>query len=710
MLNFKRNKKPVPKYLKQNKAPSGKPQPTGKGHPSGRGVQPGSRSPADLQMVQKNITRQAILAGLTVVLTIVILFAMTSAWYTNIVPTSGLTFEAEAWGFDGEITVNNDSIMAAPGDQGLVYLEVENDSDSISAISINVSKNQMDDEEMKKRLYLYVDTHMHRDGETMNRVYLNNYESYTYTVFNKSNLTLTESVSNAPQLKWQWVYDVLGYYVMAKPIRDENNNIISMNITEYLRPIEYTFDDATMEMTNDENPTMSIVTVDGKTDPYTYLRSISKTDGYEGEIQNNPLSNGYYPVDVDAKTEYGVYAYLCNYAEIQQATEYDTKLGKLALRKANNDTTLTAEDLAKLTHDMTLRISAQQNEAMSVTVDTLNALDTVLQQGTADVVQLSRDITIPDGQSLKIPSNSRVMVDLNQFTLKSSSGTAVQAEPGSSLTLINGTLEGPNTDTATYGINTTGAEVVMGDVDVKGFRYGVYLGDNRDLNALDSRVHMVGCTIDADYYAAFINGNGLLSTQKTQLIIEDSTLTSKGMVITGNGTSTGNGRYGTDIQIMNSTLKQIPYEGETTLKPGAGIYQPQKDSTLTILNSTVSGYNGIALKGGTATIIGSTIRGEGVESVTPVEFANSGYIDTADAVYIETNYEYEIALFIQNGTDPDNPTVSTITSAKGKSVRVFEENATNYKVEITGGTFDHTLPEAFIPSGYTQKNNTVVKE
>ncbi|MBQ6718924.1 MAG: hypothetical protein IJN20_01055 [Oscillospiraceae bacterium] len=661
-------------------------------------------------MVQKNITRQAILAGLTVVLTIVILFAMTSAWYTNIVPTSGLTFEAEAWGFDGEITVNNDSIMAAPGDQGLVYLEVENDSDSISAISINVSKNQMDDEEMKKRLYLYVDTHMHRDGETMNRVYLNNYESYTYTVFNKSNLTLTESVSNAPQLKWQWVYDVLGYYVMAKPIRDENNNIISMNITEYLRPIEYTFDDATMEMTNDENPTMSIVTVDGKTDPYTYLRSISKTDGYEGEIQNNPLSNGYYPVDVDAKTEYGVYAYLCNYAEIQQATEYDTKLGKLALRKANNDTTLTAEDLAKLTHDMTLRISAQQNEAMSVTVDTLNALDTVLQQGTADVVQLSRDITIPDGQSLKIPSNSRVMVDLNQFTLKSSSGTAVQAEPGSSLTLINGTLEGPNTDTATYGINTTGAEVVMGDVDVKGFRYGVYLGDNRDLNALDSRVHMVGCTIDADYYAAFINGNGLLSTQKTQLIIEDSTLTSKGMVITGNGTSTGNGRYGTDIQIMNSTLKQIPYEGETTLKPGAGIYQPQKDSTLTILNSTVSGYNGIALKGGTATIIGSTIRGEGVESVTPVEFANSGYIDTADAVYIETNYEYEIALFIQNGTDPDNPTVSTITSAKGKSVRVFEENATNYKVEITGGTFDHTLPEAFIPSGYTQKNNTVVKE
>ena len=34
----------------------------------------------------------------------------------------------------------------------------------------------------------------------------------------------------------------------------------------------------------------------------------------------------YYPVDVDA-SGYGVWAYLCNYNEIQQNTEYDTELG-----------------------------------------------------------------------------------------------------------------------------------------------------------------------------------------------------------------------------------------------------------------------------------------------------------------------------------------------------------------------------------------------
>ena len=56
----------------------------------------------------------------------------------------------------------------------------------------------------------------------MERVYINNHEGYTYTVFNQSSLTLTEKVSNAPKLKWQWVYDVLGYYVLGTANSDES--------------------------------------------------------------------------------------------------------------------------------------------------------------------------------------------------------------------------------------------------------------------------------------------------------------------------------------------------------------------------------------------------------------------------------------------------------------------------------------------------------
>ena len=99
-----------------------------------------------LRTVRKNIYRQAMLAVVTIVLTVVIMFAMTSAWYTNIVQTSGLTFEAEAWGFDGTIAVDDRPIEAAPGDEGIVHLTVDNDSDSLSTISVNIAKNGMQDE------------------------------------------------------------------------------------------------------------------------------------------------------------------------------------------------------------------------------------------------------------------------------------------------------------------------------------------------------------------------------------------------------------------------------------------------------------------------------------------------------------------------------------------------------------------------------------
>ena len=155
-----------------------------------------------LKRYRKRIYWQAGLALLTVILTITIVFAMTAAWYTNIVQTSGLVFEAEAWGFDGEVVVNTDPIQAAPGDEGVIHLEVKNNSENISALSVNISKARMADPEMQKRLYFFVDTQLTREGETMNRVYLNNQDSYTYTIFNKGNLTLTENMHNDAQLKW----------------------------------------------------------------------------------------------------------------------------------------------------------------------------------------------------------------------------------------------------------------------------------------------------------------------------------------------------------------------------------------------------------------------------------------------------------------------------------------------------------------------------
>lgn len=683
-----------------------------------------------LHRAQRTIYRQALLAGLTVILTVITLFAVTSAWYTNIVQTGNLVFEAESWGFDGKITVGDAKIVGGPGDEGAVHLEVENNTDSVSAISVNVSKGLLK-EEMRKRLFFYVDTRMNRGGEIMDRVYINNFESYTYTLFSKGKLTLTEDTNNAPQLKWQWVYDVLGYYVMAErqeftPIATtpsetnggssaaaaaestEPKTQVRIIEKDYLRPIEYDYDQATTRVTNDgQKVNIELMTVDGEMTPFSYLVQQTAKDGYPGVLSadTEPV-DGYYPIDVD-KNGYGVYARLCTPAEIEVATAYDTKLGELAYVLSNGGA-LTVEQqkelkaLDDLKYNITLSISAQKNESTATNVNSVGGLQKAINQGIADVVQLSSDIHIQSGESLVIPQNTRTMIDLNQHTITytGTTGKAVDVQPGSSLTMVNGNLVCENETNTSYGVYSVGGEVVMSQVAVNGFNYGVYIGDSNNGNDLDSRVHMVGCTADGRVCAIFISGNGLKSEQKTQLVIEQCELYSDGITISGNGSD---GRWGTDIQIVDSKVLGyfVDTAGNQTGKLGSGIYQPQRESTLTVQNSTVEGYVGIALKAGTADIIGSTVTGLGEKQAPAAD--NSGFTDTGDAIYIDATYEHEILLKVRNFYEGDVlKRVSEVTSSHSKPLQIHPANAGNVAVKLSGGKFDEMQPENYIEKGYTQ--------
>ena len=625
----------------------------------------------------------------TIVLTIVIVFAMTSAWYTNIVQTSGLVFQAEAWGFDGTILVNEDSIVAAPGDEGIIHLEVENTSDSITAVSVTVSKARIEPE-MRKRLYFYVDTQVIRNGETMSRLYLNNQESYTYTLFSQGKLTLTEQLHNNAQLKWQWVYDVLGYYVLCSYDRETG----AITELEYLRPVEYNYDEATTTFRESEDGTitMELKTVDGETTVEEFLRELSKTDGYEQDIDyGNPVDKGYYPVDVEKDTEsedygYGVYVYLYNYAEIEMATQYDTALGEAAAKAAEEGT-------APESYPIQLNISAQKNDENVLFVSSLTALNTAIELDSGAVLQLTSDINITEEEPLVIPEGAQVMLDLNGHAIRSTSAkNTIEAEPGSSMTLINGDIIGSGSGTAVYAV---GAEVVMSNVKIEEFKNGIYVTDSDDSNALDSRVRIVSCELHTTSTTVFAAGNGLASVQKTQVVIENSKLYSDSIVISGNGTATGNGRWGTDIQIIGSEIVSDPNE------LGAGIYQPQQDSILTISGSTVSGYTGICIKAGTMIVDNSTVIGHGAQQ-HPAE-SNSGFADTGDAIYVEANYGREILVEIGGN--------STITSDNGYSLQVYRPDAKHVTIRIFSGIFDEPQPAAYIDPGSVATENVVkVKE
>lgn len=638
-------------------------------------------SEAKLRRARRNIYLQAGLAMVTIVLTVVILFAMTSAWYTNVVHTSGLTFEAAAWGFDGAITVGSNAVKAAPGDEGVVELTVSNDTDAISDISINVSKATMD-AEMQKRLFFYVDTHEVSNGETVERVYLSNQDSYTYTLFSYSSLVLTEEYHNDAQLKWQWVYDVLGYYVLATEtdITDADGKPgVNMSIQEYLRPIEYDYDAATTTFIskteeNEEGEEETVLeleleTVDGETKVDEFLVALSQRDGYAGTIDPTQKNEaGYYPVDVD-ENGFGVWAYLCSYSEIEMNTQYDTALGKAA--DEGNGGAYTAR----------LTVSAQKSKTDITLVSTSAALLDALQSQDNAVIQLDSDIAMEN--PLTLTKGQNLVLDLNGHTLNSSGNVAIDAGSGSSVTVFNGSLAGQGE--SGYGIISTGAEVTLNDVDVTNVKYGVYVMDNTDANHLDSKVRLTDCTMTTSDCSIYVLGNGEASTQMSQIIIENCTITSGYNAVCGNGTATGGGKWGTDIQIINSTV---------TGKWSA-LYQPQQNSFATVYNSTLSGFTGIAIKGGTVTITDSTISGTGpAQELKEPYYAASGFADTGDAVYIESGYGYEIVLEVSGN--------SVLLSDNAASLQVYDAAADNVAVILHSGTYQEEQPEEYLADGAVQ--------
>lgn len=687
-------------------------------------TQSGKEVSPELVKMQKSILLKAALALLTVVLTVVILFAMTSAWYTNIVQTSGLVFEVESWGFSGEIIVdNNENIKFAPGDEGTVSITANNESDEITPLTVNVSKPYMN-EEMQKRLFFYVDTPMTRNGETMERVYINEKEGYTYNLFGGSSLIINEEVKNAPELKWQWVYDMLGYYVLATPQEaekesetgvtvtngeaDEGNTAIRMEIEEYLRPIEYDFDKATF---NEE--TLELETIDG-VDVADFLQKLFASDGYSTDentavaMINNELedqSGTYYPVDID-ENGHGVYAYLCSYTEIEQATVFDTRLGDLAYAYEKNPSSVNENDEPLLTHTAELIFSAETLAETPKEITNLADLQKAFKAGEEVYVKLASDINL-ESEPLSVPEGADITIDLGGNTITAASGqNAIKTEAKSSVTLLNGTIKG--TDDTGKGIEAIGTELTLNKVNIEGFDRGIDIIDYSSANETDSAVRLVECNISGELCSVFINGNGTASEQKTGVVIENCTFTSPGYGIVSNGSAN---RAGTDITVINSTVTSTGTDyNDSTNKWGVGIYHPQMNSTLTIYNSHIEGLAGVVIKGGDVTVIGKAVEGmtyqrtviKGTGEAATPEAILSGSADTGDGIYIENNYtDRSVSLTIKGDTG--------LESKNDYALRVYSPDANNYFVKVEQGTFnsgkgygtDYAFSENWLASGST---------
>ena len=615
-----------------------------------------------LNKVKNSVRKQGLLAVFVLILAVVVVVTMTTAWYNNIVHTSGLVFESASWGFNGQVQVSEAPVKAAPGDSGNIYLTVENNSEQIVDATVNVSKITMDPQ-MQKRLFFYADAYQVRNAEQMSRVYINSQEGYTYTIFGNGNLTLTDIVHNDSQLKWQWVYDVLGYYVRGT-VKDDG----TVDIEEYLRPIEYGYDEVLTTFKKSGN--MELETVDGKLSAEDYLKQLSATDGYVGTIDPaTKTAAGFYQVDVD-KDGYGVWAYLSTYSDIVAETYWDTQLGEKAAQAEKDPEVKLDQYMARLT------VSGQKSNVDVQVVSTQKRLEELLSSPEHVVLRLAEDVTM---DPVAVTAGKKIMLDLDGNTLKTNGAMLMDLQEGSSVTVYNGALEGEGN----IGFVSAGAELTLHNVTAEGMKRIVTLQDNYG-QGIDSKLTMIGCNFNVQDMAVYLVGNGAKSEQLTQVVIEDCVLEGGYAGLAGNGTSTN---AGVDVTVINSTLK-----GKYT-----GIYFPMRDSKMTLTNSKLEGITGLVVKGGHVTLISCEVKGTGARS-EPV-YNNSGFSDTGDGVYVEANYETEILVELYGNCK--------VTSENALAVRKYMPDATNATIAIYGGTYDTSVSEFIAESakstdgGYT---------
>ncbi|MCC8120725.1 MAG: hypothetical protein LIO42_01780 [Oscillospiraceae bacterium] len=397
-----------------------------------------NQSKQQVRRIHRSLFIRAGLAAVLLALLAVMVFTMSVAWYSNVVETQTLTFTAESsMTMEGWITLTDEELKALPGDQGEISFSVKNQDDTRSVtVTALVDKSALEEEEMQQRIYFYVDQSATVNGESVARIYLSSSDSYGWTVLAGQTLELPDE--DTPALCWQWVNDVLGYYVRLS--EDDQ-------VTEYLRPIEYDYDTAIFD---EDGYLESVVSEDGTTTLTLeeFLTQLTETDGYAYEKyeagyladENKP---GWYCVD----PEEGIWFYLCTEKDILEANTYDTKLTFPSTSNSAGEDTWTVQ----------IKLSIVRNTGADYLVTTAPDLLELLSELSASesdtYTYITLDLAQPEdtedaacetynqlSAALQVPANVALTIQLNGEDLISTveNGTVLSVASGGALTLTGG--------------------------------------------------------------------------------------------------------------------------------------------------------------------------------------------------------------------------------------------------------------------------------
>lgn len=615
---------------------------------------------------KKRIYKQAGLALTAILVTVALLFAMSTAWYSNVLEAGSLTFQAEKWELNADHVSSNGNVVAQPGARGILPVSYKNTSDSIVNAYVNVSKEQMD-VPLQKRIYFYTETPYTvgsgENAETVARRYLTNGTAAPYTVLSMGQLTMSDDFCTVDTpIYWEWVYDLLGYYVRLEPTGD--GSVIEK---EYLRPIVYDYDKATF----DENG--NLATVDGELSAELFMENICKADGYLNVFTadkktytdaTNNTTTTYYVVDNTDENTLGYYTAirLLTKQEIAEANLWDT------------------EHAGASFNNVKITITGEAANVDMINVGTTEKLTNALQSENGGYIRLSGNLELTE--NITVSAKKPVILDLNGATLTGSAtgGDLFTVGKGGELTVINGTIKNSAGNTTLFGVNNGKLTVSNVTATAEGeSQWGIYIQDNNRTTAQDgdSIVYITHSTISTGQPTVMVIGNNTTTAQKTRCVIENSTLTSGYVTVCGNGQTVSGG---TAIEIKDSIIT-----GKY-----AAVYHPQDNSTLHAENSTFTGNTGIAVKGGTVYLDNCVVTGR-AEAALAGSFNNNGFTDTGAAVYLEAGYERDnIAVYITGEN-------SRITAEKQQALLLYHDakdtKTRKARIAISGGTYSSNVKD-----------------
>ena len=263
-----------------------------------------------------------------------ILFALTSAWYTNTIQANEITLKTAKWNFDGTITLDGekDGTLGLgdlyPGDTRPLPVTIVNQDTRGVNVRVEADKSKMESPEMQQRLYLYVEV-TDEATNTKTRHYINSLSGYLYTVAAKQTLRITDAEPTPSEnekqdkntLHLQWVYDLTGYFLLGTVTEKDS----TITVTYDLDRAQFGTDGKLSSVSEYQETTKTYATTDRK----NYLKRLFEQyiSGYNSNAKpydktTTIVRGSYYAVDVD-ETGYGVWLYLPDKAAIEAAAKWD---------------------------------------------------------------------------------------------------------------------------------------------------------------------------------------------------------------------------------------------------------------------------------------------------------------------------------------------------------------------------------------------------